>query len=94
MRLETSGNRVIYTLLKLRFAKIELERMLGVKTPYLEVKSMIRSFLAFCAFATALTTLTGCYRMPTDDDYSLIPCTNNPQITRQRQDNVTPKVSY
>ncbi len=25
--------------------------------------------------------LTGCYRMPTDDDYSVVPNTNNPYIT-------------
>lgn len=29
--------------------------------------------------------LTGCYQMPTDDDYCVIPTTNNPGVTGQKQ---------
>lgn len=42
----------------------------------------------------ACNALTSCYRMPTDDDYSLVPSTNNPDTTRQRQDSLMPSVSY
>lgn len=34
------------------------------------------------AFLT-LAAISGCYRMPTDDDYCLIPTTNNPTVTRE-----------
>lgn len=68
--------------------------MLGGKTLNLEVKSMIKSFLCFLVAVTTLSAFTGCYHMPTDEDYSLVPSTNNPQLTRQRQDSTTPKVSY
>jgi hypothetical protein len=27
--------------------------------------------------------LAGCYRMPTDDDFCVIPTTNNPSVTRE-----------
>lgn len=55
---------------------------------------MLRNFLGLLLLATAFSSLTGCYHMPTDEDYSLVPSTNNPQATRQRQDSLTPKVSY
>jgi hypothetical protein len=28
--------------------------------------------------------LTSCYRMPSDDEYSLVPVTNNPSITFEK----------
>lgn len=28
--------------------------------------------------------ISGCYRMPTDEDYSLVPVTNNPSITCEK----------
>jgi len=34
--------------------------------------------------------LSGCYRMPTDDDYSLVPTTNNPAITRESGNQLVP----
>jgi hypothetical protein len=40
------------------------------------------------------TLLTSCYRMPTEDEYSLVPSTNNPASTRQRSEGLTPKMSY
>lgn len=42
-------------------------------------------------FATAV--LTSCYRMPTDDDYSLIPMTNNRNFTREKSEGL-PGVGY
>ena len=68
--------------------------MLEGKTTNLEAESMIKSILFFLAAAIALCSLPSCYHMPTDEDYSLVPSTNNPQSTRQRQDPTTPKISY
>lgn len=36
-------------------------------------------FLSFLAIAC----LTGCYRMPSENEYSLVPMTNNPDVTRE-----------
>lgn len=37
----------------------------------------------------------GCYRMPTDDDYCVIPTTNNPMITGDKPNaNPMPNMSY
>lgn len=41
-----------------------------------------------------LLSLTGCYRMPDEDEYSLVPTTNNPEITLERNDSVIPSMSY
>lgn len=46
-------------------------------------------FLA--SFVTVV--LTSCYRMPTDDDYSLIPMTNNRDFTREKSEGL-PGVGY
>lgn len=34
-----------------------------------------------------LCSLNSCYRMPTEDDYSLLPNVNNPDITREKAKN-------
>jgi hypothetical protein len=34
-----------------------------------------------------ISCCTGCYRMPTDDDYCLVPNLNNPDITREKGNN-------
>lgn len=39
-------------------------------------------------------SLTGCYTMPGEDDYSLVPTTNNPDITREKSDSFMPQMSY
>lgn len=42
-----------------------------------------------------LTITTSCYRMPTDEDYSLIPMTNNPDYTKTKSAcSPTPGVGY
>ncbi len=38
--------------------------------------------------------LTGCYRMPTEDEYSVIPRTNNPDIIREKVNPLAPSVNY
>lgn len=37
---------------------------------------------------------TSCYRMPTDDDYSVVPITNNPAVTCEKKSNVMPGMGY
>jgi len=54
----------------------------------------MRTLICFATLAFALTALTGCYRMPTDDDCSLVPVTNNPDITRDRGNGMAPSMSY
>ncbi len=49
-------------------------------------KSFLALLLAF--------TITGCYRMPTDEDYCLVPNTNNPDITREKPSSSLPNMSY
>ncbi len=44
--------------------------------------------LAFCLLAT----LMSCYRMPRDDEYSVLPTTNNPAVTNQRQEAFLPAI--
>lgn len=41
-------------------------------------------------FLCLVLNLTGCYRMPTDDDCSVVPTTNNPDITRDQGDTLIP----
>lgn len=43
----------------------------------------------------SLILLAGCYRMPGDDDYSVVPTTNNPDIVRDKGgEQLMPNVSY
>ena len=35
-----------------------------------------------------------CYRMPSDDDYCLIPATNNPSVTGAAPSSPMPSTSY
>jgi|GEM_PF-1086985 len=36
-----------------------------------------------------LCSLSSCYRMPTDNDYSLVPNVNNPDVTRGKPGSLT-----
>lgn len=45
-------------------------------------------------FVFLLSCVTSCYKMPKEDDYSLVPMTNNPDITRDRGNGLMPGVSY
>lgn len=54
---------------------------------------MQKGFLILSLFVLA-TTATGCYRMPTDQDYSLIPMTNNPSLTREKNASPVPGMGY
>lgn len=41
-----------------------------------------------------VVALSSCYRMPTDEDYCVIPTTNNPDITRETGGQLLPSMSY
>lgn len=34
--------------------------------------------------------LTGCYRFPEDDEYSIVPATNNPAVTKEKTQGMMP----
>jgi len=55
------------------------------------MKKTIYTLLLLLSFASVST---GCYRMPTEGDYSTIPSTNNPTFTRQRAEPLAPQASY
>lgn len=38
--------------------------------------------------------LTSCYRMPTEDDFCVVPATNNPSVTREKPQGPIPQLSY
>lgn len=48
--------------------------------------------LLCCTFL--LTAVSSCYRMPREDECSLVPMTNNPDVTRDRGPGLMPGVSY
>ncbi|MCE5317207.1 MAG: hypothetical protein LLG04_07580 [Parachlamydia sp.] len=48
----------------------------------------------FIYMAALLMVLTGCYRMPTEDDYCVIPTTNNPDVTGEKRTSPIPGVKY
>lgn len=54
---------------------------------------MLQFIKLFFLATITITALTSCYRMPTDDDYSLIPMTNNRDFTREKSDGI-PGVGY
>jgi hypothetical protein len=45
-----------------------------------------------CLFS-AIAALSSCYRMPTEEDYSLTPITNNREYTREKVQ-ATPGLGY
>lgn len=45
-------------------------------------------------FGLALLLLSSCYRMPGEEDYCLIPTTNNPSVTGQSAGTLMPGTSY
>lgn len=56
---------------------------------------MNKNILAFLtALACSSACLTGCYRMPTEDDFSVVPTTNNPAVTCEKNDNFLPGLGY
>ncbi len=54
---------------------------------------MNKLFLATLLFTLTMLTI-GCYRMPREDEYSLVPITNNPSVTREKAQGPIPQLSY
>ena len=50
------------------------------------IKSLLLLAVCLC--------LTSCYRMPTEDDFSEVPTTNNPAVTCEKATNILPGVGY
>lgn len=49
---------------------------------------------SICLAYILLTCLTSCYRMPTENDFSVVPTTNNPAVTCEKRDNLLPGMGY
>lgn len=45
-------------------------------------------------FACLSICLTSCYRMPTENDFSVVPTTNNPAVTCEKTTNMLPGLGY
>ncbi len=54
------------------------------------MKNQLLSIVGF----VLLFSLSACYRMPTDDDYSTNPRTNNPDLTREKAGGAMPGIGY
>lgn len=48
----------------------------------------------FFAIFFVATSLSSCYRMPTENEYSTIPTVNNPDVTRASGGSGLPGMSY
>ncbi len=57
------------------------------------MKKFEKSILLIGLILTAIFT-SSCYRMPGEDDYSLIPTTNNPSVTREGPSTLIPGGSF
>lgn len=53
----------------------------------------MRALRHILALVMVLTLLAGCYPMPGEDDFSIVPTTNNPDITREKT-SALPNMSY
>jgi hypothetical protein len=54
---------------------------------------MFKIFIC-CMLASNAIICTSCYRMPTEDDFCVVPATNNPAVTREKPQGLVPQVSY
>lgn len=51
--------------------------------------------VSYILLALLACNLCGCYRMPTEDDYSTVPLVNNPDLTREKpSQQLMPGVGY
>ena len=44
--------------------------------------------------AAIILSLSSCYRMPNEDDYSVVPLTNNRDFTREGNSTLMPNMEY
>jgi len=58
--------------------------------------STMNRFFCVAGMLFATLLLSGCYRMPTENDYSLVPVTNNPSVTCEKSSGLPgmPGASY
>ena len=61
-----------------------------LQCPILPRTSMKKRFFLLLLSLAA----TSCYRMPTDDDYCLVPTTNNPDVIREKPTNSFQNMAY
>ncbi len=54
---------------------------------------MLKFPTAMFSLLILAAVLNSCYPMPTEDDYSLLPSTNNPEMTRQRAESAMPQMA-
>lgn len=54
----------------------------------------MRTVLKSLLLGSVLLSCTACYRMPTDDDYSVVPMTNSPDFKREGTPALMPNTSY
>ena len=52
------------------------------------------NFIRLLQMALLGACLTSCYRMPSENDFSLVPTTNNPAVTYEKNDSLMPGASY
>lgn len=55
---------------------------------------MVKLKLFLLAMAVFGIGASSCYRMPTDDDFCLVPATNNPAVTHEKSQGPIPQLSY
>jgi hypothetical protein len=58
------------------------------------MNSIKSSFIGLLLIVCALSGLTSCYRMPTENDFSVVPTTNNPAVTCEKNDSMLPGLGY
>lgn len=76
-------NRILYIVVPVKSWKNE-ERM----------RKEIRFFLCLICVISSLNFMS-CYRMPTEEDYSVVPSINNPDYTREKPNNqMIPNVGF
>ncbi|WP_154017890.1 hypothetical protein [Candidatus Protochlamydia phocaeensis] len=52
------------------------------------------SAFTYFLLASFIATLFSCYRMPTENDFSVVPTTNNPAVTNEKTESLLPGMGY
>lgn len=55
---------------------------------------LFMKFFIFFSFFSLCFLMASCYRMPTEDDFSVVPTTNNPRVTCEKQTGFAPGASF
>lgn len=53
-----------------------------------------KAFVILTTLSLSMSAFCGCYRMPSDEDVSLIPTTNNPDVTRDCGNSMLPGSNF